>query len=114
MIVQPNQHTCSGVMPVKQNIPIWLVICSQFLTLPAFARPLLSFVCNRDKNDENMISNYPILFLELCLMMTVSTNPHAVDTQASILPRKVLTLSSVHHAFELTRMALTLSAMPLY
>ena len=36
--------TCSGVMPEKQNIPIWLVTWSQFMTEPSLARLSLSMV----------------------------------------------------------------------
>uniref|UniRef100_A0A8C3AZ74 Uncharacterized protein n=1 Tax=Cyclopterus lumpus TaxID=8103 RepID=A0A8C3AZ74_CYCLU len=34
--------TCSGLRPVKQNIPIWSMTCCQFLEEPSFIRPAAS------------------------------------------------------------------------
>ena len=38
-------------MPVKQNMPIWLVMWSQFFTLPAFANPAFSLICIKEARD---------------------------------------------------------------
>ncbi len=37
-------HTCSGLRPVKQNMPIWLVMCDQSFFEPHLARPSRSLV----------------------------------------------------------------------
>lgn len=37
-------RTWSGVMPVKQNMPIWSVMCCQFLVLPSFFSKSCSWV----------------------------------------------------------------------
>ena len=36
--------TCSGFMPVKQNIPIWSVICSQLCVDPSRIKPSFNFL----------------------------------------------------------------------
>ena len=36
--------TCSGFMPVKQNIPIWSVICSQLCVDPSRINPSFNFL----------------------------------------------------------------------
>lgn len=35
-------HTCSGLRPVKQNIPIWSMTCCQLWVEPSFFRPATS------------------------------------------------------------------------
>uniref|UniRef100_A0A8C9XQ98 Uncharacterized protein n=1 Tax=Sander lucioperca TaxID=283035 RepID=A0A8C9XQ98_SANLU len=35
-------RTCSGLRPVKQNIPIWSVTCCQLWVEPSFFRPATS------------------------------------------------------------------------
>lgn len=37
-----NAETCSGLRPVKQNIPIWSVTCCQLWVEPSFFRPATS------------------------------------------------------------------------
>merc|ERR1719315_723898 len=67
--------TCSGVMPVKQNIPIWSVMCCQLRVDPLLASPSLSCV---------------LIVMILSAMVFTSTNHSALSSGFVITSAAIL------------------------